>query len=456
MTYSAEVLADSPLIYPRFGEASGTTAVDASGNGRDMTYQNTPTLGVAGALTGDSDTAVTFNGTDEYASINYAAWMNGLTALTIECWYKGTDASGSLVARGGNPANYRIGITGSKAFIEVNTSSGGAQLTSSTTSVDDDTWHHIVGTWDGSNLRIYVNTALENTLAKTGTLSATTNNLRVAQRQGDSFIAGTIDEPAVYGTALSGTRITAHYDAGVSSAIDLAPADSAHGHAAESPALTQTHELAPVDSAHAHSAESPALTQVHELAPADSVHGHASETPALTQAHELAPSDSAHSHAAESPGLTQVHEVGPADSAHAHASESPALTQVHGVTPAESVHEHAAESTTVTTTGSSLTPNDSAHAHAAESPALTQVHFLTPDDSFHAHAAEDAALTQLHLLVPADSLHAHAIDATSVTGTLPTPAARTSTAVASSRTSVATSPDRTSTTSASSRTSSSN
>ena len=33
-SYSQEVLADSPLAYWRLGEASGTTAADASGNNR--------------------------------------------------------------------------------------------------------------------------------------------------------------------------------------------------------------------------------------------------------------------------------------------------------------------------------------------------------------------------------------------------------------------------------------
>ncbi len=51
-SYSASVLADSPLAYWRLGEASGTTAADASGNGRTGSYLNTPTLGAAGALAG--------------------------------------------------------------------------------------------------------------------------------------------------------------------------------------------------------------------------------------------------------------------------------------------------------------------------------------------------------------------------------------------------------------------
>ena len=50
--YSASVLADAPAAYWRLGEASGTSAADASGNGRAGSYLNTPTLGRPGALSG--------------------------------------------------------------------------------------------------------------------------------------------------------------------------------------------------------------------------------------------------------------------------------------------------------------------------------------------------------------------------------------------------------------------
>ena len=50
-SYSSSVLADSPLAYWRLGESSGSTAADASGNGRTGSYLNTPTLGAGGALT---------------------------------------------------------------------------------------------------------------------------------------------------------------------------------------------------------------------------------------------------------------------------------------------------------------------------------------------------------------------------------------------------------------------
>ena len=49
MAYVDEVRADNPTAYWRLGEASGTAAQEDD-NLYDGTYQNTPTLGVAGAL----------------------------------------------------------------------------------------------------------------------------------------------------------------------------------------------------------------------------------------------------------------------------------------------------------------------------------------------------------------------------------------------------------------------
>src|SRR5438105_4551295 len=84
--YRDEVLADLPSAYWRLGEATGTAAADASGNGLSGTYQNAPTLGVSGALTGDSDTAVTLNGTTHYISVADNDLLDPGDTFTLEAW----------------------------------------------------------------------------------------------------------------------------------------------------------------------------------------------------------------------------------------------------------------------------------------------------------------------------------------------------------------------------------
>ena len=102
-SYSASVLADSPRAYWRLGEASGTTAADASGNNRTGSYLNTPSLGAPGALTGDSNTAVSFNGVDEYVNVPYLAALNP-TAFTVEAWAYPDGRPGNASARSSRAA----------------------------------------------------------------------------------------------------------------------------------------------------------------------------------------------------------------------------------------------------------------------------------------------------------------------------------------------------------------
>ena len=57
------------VAYWRLGESSGNVAVDETGN-YNGTYVGTPTLGVDGLLVGDADTAVTFDGVNDYVEMD--------------------------------------------------------------------------------------------------------------------------------------------------------------------------------------------------------------------------------------------------------------------------------------------------------------------------------------------------------------------------------------------------
>src|SRR5205807_5731550 len=75
--------------------------------------------------------------------------------------------------------------------------------------------YHVVGTYDGTTRRLYVNGAEVATGALTGAATATTNPLYMASWNGGAeVLKGTIDEVAVYSTALTAARVSAHYAAG--------------------------------------------------------------------------------------------------------------------------------------------------------------------------------------------------------------------------------------------------
>ncbi len=75
-SYSATVLQDSPLAYWRLGETSGTTAADSSGANRSGSYLASPSLNQPGALVGDTNRSVGFNGSSQYVNVPYLAALN--------------------------------------------------------------------------------------------------------------------------------------------------------------------------------------------------------------------------------------------------------------------------------------------------------------------------------------------------------------------------------------------
>jgi YD repeat-containing protein len=80
--YERQVKADSPSLYWRLGEASGSTAADSSGNQRPGTFSSSLANSssahhIQGALPApDDDGAVGLNGSDQYVSSSYATRRN--------------------------------------------------------------------------------------------------------------------------------------------------------------------------------------------------------------------------------------------------------------------------------------------------------------------------------------------------------------------------------------------
>jgi len=231
MTYSAEVLADSPLAYYRLGEASGTTMTDSSGNGRNGTYSGGVTLGVAGLLTGDANTAADFNGSTQYGDITDGAWMD-VTTVTLEAWIKPDDLSALrfIVARdlgnfdGDNGRFWHLRVTsdGKPELIFWASDGGSAQFVTGPTALTVGTRYHLAGTYDGSVGRLYVNGSQVATASASGAIPILPNAavIRVAgSPPGGQFFDGVIDEVAIYSGALSATRIAVHYAAGASASL---------------------------------------------------------------------------------------------------------------------------------------------------------------------------------------------------------------------------------------------
>lgn len=207
MAYDTAVLADSPLVYWRFSETSGTTANDASGNGRSGTYANSPALGTA-SLIGDADTSVDLN-TNQYISIANAAWQTQ-SNYTAEIVVQLDDISGyrSLMGRhmAGTAAWEVRADNGTLSFRTYNGSwsiLNGPVLTAGTT-------YHIAVTQSGATKKIFLNGIVEATASHTPQTTSAGLWVGATQNGPSGYVDGRLDEFAFYGTALSDDRVAAH------------------------------------------------------------------------------------------------------------------------------------------------------------------------------------------------------------------------------------------------------
>jgi hypothetical protein len=222
--YVTTVLADSPLAYWRFEESSGTTAADSTGNGRTGTYVNSPTLGSSGALTSASNGLV-LNGS-QYVNTTYD--QTNATAYSIEAWFKTTSANAMILQDRGGGSGMSLTLNVEGGTIRWGVDSNSIWIGKwSTAAVNDGNWHHVVGTWEGaagvavdsSQFKIYLDGVLAASSANgvggsaTAPVSGTGGTKMGYHAPWGMYFTGSLDEVAIYGTALTATQVANHYSA---------------------------------------------------------------------------------------------------------------------------------------------------------------------------------------------------------------------------------------------------
>jgi hypothetical protein len=219
--YASAVAADAPAGYWRLGDSAGSsTLADTSGQNHPATISGKVTLGAPGALAGDANTAATFDGSTGFARTGTPLAVGA--DFTLEAWVKPStpSATGSIVSLTSGASSRTLYLNGGQLL-------GMADLSGSWPSYTifgpnlDTSWHHVVfSVQGGTALRLYVDgsSAGAATVAARPTFSATAV-IAWTDATWMSKFPGSIDEVAVYPTALSAARIATHYSA----ATGLAP-----------------------------------------------------------------------------------------------------------------------------------------------------------------------------------------------------------------------------------------
>jgi hypothetical protein len=220
--YTASVLSDSPTFYYRLDETSGTTAWDSSGTS-DGTEVGAPTQGSAGLLTTDADTGLGLNGSTQYEYGN-TSYVNP-TTFTIEAWFKTSATTGGRIvgfgsAQIGNSGTYDRQIYMSNAGqVYFGVYPSAVKTINSAAAYNNGAAHHVVATLSGAGMFLYVDggqVASDSTTtgaqSYTGYWRAGEDNLAGwTNAPTSNFFNGTIDDVAVYPTALSLQQVQVHY-----------------------------------------------------------------------------------------------------------------------------------------------------------------------------------------------------------------------------------------------------
>lgn len=227
LLYSTLILQKQPLGYYRLNETSGTAAKDSSTHANNGTLNGTITFNQSGALQGPgeiTDPSMLFDGSTAYISLPTALNGNGFTSLSISFWFNlstTTLSSFTNIATGdatGSNKGWQC-FWSSNTTLEFGVGNGTTNATAMyAVNAVAGVWWHVVGVYDGSTVRMYVNGVQHGTTpALTGSISASAIPVISGTTTHSSLFPGRIDEVAIFqNVVLSASDVTALYNAGLS------------------------------------------------------------------------------------------------------------------------------------------------------------------------------------------------------------------------------------------------
>ena len=188
-----------------FDEGSGTALGDNSGNNNNGTI-------VGGTWTqGRFRQALHFNGTSDHVDLP-ALGTFYKTGFTMEAWVKedGLKSDDGIVgtwssAQSGGPM---LWIDYVSSHVDLTLGQNGGNYVDSGLQATFNTWQYVVGTYDGTTARVYLNGVLAASKAFSGNVGDS-NNWRIGAYDSPAggFFDGTIDEVRIYDHALAQPEI---------------------------------------------------------------------------------------------------------------------------------------------------------------------------------------------------------------------------------------------------------
>lgn len=185
------------LAWWRFDEESGTIATDETDSFNGIIDGATRTTGINGG-------ALSFAGNGEHVLIENSPELN-LTGdqLSLSIWFSRDqlDKSGTFFFLN-TKYIFRLDKNGKITFSVYNPTYKDVTLNWQNRITDHD-WHHVVGVYDGTEIRLYLDGALMESKATSGNLNSSYADLLLGSQSSMNFFSGQLDEAMIFDKALT-------------------------------------------------------------------------------------------------------------------------------------------------------------------------------------------------------------------------------------------------------------
>lgn len=157
-------------------------------------------------VNGTKGSALIFDGIDDYVKIKDSDSLDATSAISIAAWIYPISWSSSFprivskeASTAASPYALELNSSGKSVTLCLDTGAGEKCLDSGSNTISLNQWHYVVGTWNGTHSKVYVNGQLKNTASQTGAMVATTNDLLIGNNPSKNRqFSGIIDEVKIY------------------------------------------------------------------------------------------------------------------------------------------------------------------------------------------------------------------------------------------------------------------
>ncbi|HJH28398.1 MAG TPA: LamG domain-containing protein, partial [Methanosarcinaceae archaeon] len=191
-----------------FDEGEGNVLKDSSGNGNDGTIYG------ATWVDGKYGKALSFDGVDDYVEVPDSMSLDLIQETSVEMWIKSSNVNKRYpnIFNKGTPHDLsytlRLYDVYAEPCFQINTSNGYIHARSSETLMNNK-WYHLVGTYDGSSIKLFVDGKLKVEDSCSGNIVKNNHALVMGTASAEKGYEypGLIDEVRIYNRALTAEEI---------------------------------------------------------------------------------------------------------------------------------------------------------------------------------------------------------------------------------------------------------